>query len=60
MLRLSREQNMKLTNEEIDILILLISDKLDEIYNGPEGIEEYWKPEILKNLSKKLDKMLFS
>jgi hypothetical protein len=51
---------MQLTNEEIDILILLISDKLDEIYNGPEGIEEYWKPEILKNLSKKLDKMLFS
>ena len=50
---------MKLTNEEIDILILLISDKLDEIYNGPAAFRD-WKPEILKNLSKKLDKMLFS
>lgn len=46
---------MKLTKEEVDILILLIDNRLDEIYNGPEGIETYWKPEILKNLLKKLD-----
>lgn len=48
---------MKLTNEELDILILLIDNRLDEIYNGSEGIELYWKPEILKNILKKLDKM---
>ena len=47
---------MKLTNEEIDVLILLIDNRLDEIYNGPEGIEIYWKPEILENLKQKLDK----
>jgi hypothetical protein len=46
---------MKLTNEEIDILIMLIDDKLEENYNGPEGIEVYWKPEILKKLSRKLE-----
>ena len=49
----------KLTNEEIDVLILLIDNRLDEIYNGPEGIELYWKPEILKKIKNKLDKMLF-
>ena len=48
---------MKLTNEEIDVLILLIDNRLDEIYNGPEGIELYWKPEILKGLLKKLNKI---
>lgn len=48
---------MKLTNTELDILILLIDNRLDEIYNGPEGIEIYWKPEILNSLKKKLDKM---
>lgn len=51
---------MKLTNEEIDILILLIDNKLEEVYNGPDGIELYWKPEILNNLLKKLDKMYAS
>lgn len=48
---------MKLTNEEIDILILLIDNKLEELYNGPDGIELYWKPEILNNILKKLDMM---
>lgn len=47
----------KLTNEEIDILFLLIDNRLDEIYNGPEGIEIHWKPEILNNIVKKLEKM---
>lgn len=50
---------MKLTNEEIDILVLLIEHRLEEIYSGPEGIELYWKPEVLQNIKKKLDKMLF-
>jgi hypothetical protein len=50
---------MKLTNEEIDILVMLIDHRLDEVYNGPEGIELYWKPEVLENIKKKLDKMLF-
>lgn len=50
---------MQLTNEEIDILVMLIDNKLDEVYNGPEEIQRYWKPEILKNIKKKLDKMLF-
>lgn len=48
---------MKLTKEEIDILVLLIDDRLDEIYNGPEGIEVYWKPEILQKLLKKLNQI---
>ena len=51
---------MKLTNEEIDILVMLIDHRLDEVYNGPEGIELYWKPEVLQNIKKKLDRMLFN
>ena len=35
---------------------MLIDHRLDEVYNGPEGIELYWKPEILKKLLKKLEK----
>jgi hypothetical protein len=46
-----------LTKEEIDIIKLLIEDRLEENYNGPEGIELYWKPEILLNLLKKLEKL---
>jgi len=45
---------MNLSKEEINILQLLIEDRLEEIYNGPEGIISYWKPELLKNLLKKL------
>ena len=45
------------TKEEIDIIKLLIEDRLEENYNGPEGIELYWKPEILLNLLKKLEKL---
>jgi hypothetical protein len=50
---------MKLTNEEINILLLLIDNRIEEVYNGPEDIELYWKPEILQNISKKLEKILF-
>jgi hypothetical protein len=46
---------MKLTTEEIEIIKLLIEDRLEANFNGPEGIENYWKTEILINLLKKLD-----
>lgn len=49
----------KLTNTEIDILQELIQKRLNEIDNGPEGIEVYFKPEILAKIKNKLDKMLF-
>ena len=58
--KLSRQQNMQLTNEEIDILVMLIDHRLDEVYSEPEDIKLYWKPEVLENIKKKLDKMLFS
>ena len=48
---------MNLSKEEISILQNLIEDRLEENYNGPEGIELYWKPEILLNLLKKLEKL---
>jgi len=51
---------MKLTNAEIDTLQKLIEIKLKEIYNGPEGIEIHFKPEILQKISKKLDALYFS
>ena len=51
---------MQLTNEEIDILVMLIDNRLEEVYNGPDGIELYWKPEILNNILKKLDMMYAS
>ena len=35
----------------------VIEDRLEENYNGPEGIELFWKPEILLNLLKKLEKL---
>ena len=50
---------MKLTNTEIDILQELISKRLNEINNGPEGVEVHFKPEILQKIKNKLDKMLF-
>lgn len=51
---------MKLTNNDLDILVMLIEDKLKEIYNGPEGIEVYSKPEIFRKLLHKLETMYFS
>ena len=49
----------KLTNNDLDILVILVEDKLKEIYNGPEGTEIYSKPEIFRQLLSKLDKMYF-
>ena len=50
---------MKLTNTDLDILLMLVEDQLKEIYNGPEGIEVYCKPEILEKIAKKLESMYF-
>lgn len=50
---------MKLTNTEIDILQELIQKRINEIDNGPEGIEVHFKPEVLQKIKNKLDKMLF-
>ena len=48
---------MNLTKEEVSILQTLIEDRIEENYNGPESIELFWKPEILLNLLKKLEKL---
>lgn len=48
---------MKLTDEEIFIIQLLLQDKLEEVYNGPEGIEVYWKTDVMEKLLKKLDNL---
>ena len=49
----------KLTNNELDILVMLVEDKLKEIYNAPEGAEIYSKPEIFRKLLSKLESMYF-
>lgn len=46
---------MKLTDEEIFIIQLLLQDKLEEIYNGPEGIEIYYNTKLMEDLLRKLD-----
>lgn len=45
---------MKLKTEELDLIKILVEDKLEEIYNGPEGIELYWNTEMMKKLIKKI------
>ena len=44
----------KLTNTDIDILKILIQNRLSDTEN-----KEYFKPEILEQISKKLDRMYF-
>lgn len=51
---------MKLTNKDLDIVRELLEKKLDDIDQGPEGIEVYERPEIYINIIKKLDTMYFS
>ena len=48
---------MKLSNQDLDILVELLEDKLKKIDNGPEGIEVHDKPETYHKLIKKLDTM---
>ena len=50
---------MKLTNQDLDILIELLEDKLKEIDNGPDN-EVDKQMSIYLNLLKKLDTMYFS
>ena len=51
---------MKLNNEDLDILIELLEDKLKEIDLGPEGVEVRDKPEVYINIIKKLSSIYFS
>lgn len=51
---------MKLTNNDLDILCELLENKLNNIDQGPEGIEVYEKPEVYMNIIKKLESMYFS
>ena len=44
----------KLTNTDIDILKILIQNRLSDTENN-----EHFKPEILEQISKKLDRMYF-
>jgi hypothetical protein len=48
---------MTLTKQEIDLLKLLIEDKFDEIYSGPETLSNYWKPELLYTILTKLNNL---
>ena len=50
---------MKLTNQDLDILVELLEDKLKEIDNGPEGVDTYDRPEVYINILKKIDSMYF-
>jgi hypothetical protein len=54
-MRTGNEKQMKLTNAEIEILQDLVQDKLEEIYNGPEGIEIYYNTKLMEDLLRKLD-----
>ena len=51
---------VKLNNEDLDILIELLEDKLKEIDLGPEGVEVRDKPEVYINIIKKLSSIYFS
>lgn len=50
----------KLSNTDIDILKILIEHRLSEINKKPEETTDYFKPEILQQISKKLDTLYFS
>ena len=53
---------MKLSNTDIDILKMLIEHRLSEVENKSEiltNVPNDCKPEILQQISKKLDRMYF-
>lgn len=53
----------KLTNTDIDILKILIEHRLSEIEKKSELLEivaDCYRPDILEQISKKLDRMYFS
>jgi hypothetical protein len=53
-------KNLNLTTDEILVILESISDSMDEIYGGPEGLSECMKIEleIMNNLKRKLEKLL--
>lgn len=54
---------MKLSNTDIDILKMLIEYRLSEVENKSEiltNVSNDCKPEILQQISKKLDTLYFS
>lgn len=53
-------KNLNLTEAEIDVILWLIEESFDDIYNGPEDLSECMKTEIetMNNLKKKLEKLL--
>jgi hypothetical protein len=51
--------NMIFSKEELSLLQLLIEDKLEDNFNGPEALSRYWKPEILIGILKKIDKLYY-
>jgi hypothetical protein len=52
--------NLHLTEGEIDIILWLIEDKFNEIYDGPDSLSECMKIElkIMNDIKKKLEKLL--
>jgi hypothetical protein len=52
--------NLNLTEGETDVILWLIEDKFDEIYEGPDGLSECMKIElkIMNDIKKKLEKLL--
>lgn len=54
----------KLSNSDIDVLTILIEQRLSELQNKSDliqvGLENHCKPEILQNINKKLHTMYFS
>jgi hypothetical protein len=53
-------KNLDLTTDEIVVILGSISDSMDKIYSGPEGLSECMKIEleIMNNLKRKLEKLL--
>ena len=52
--------NVHLTDDDIDVILYLINDKMDEVYGGPEGLSECMKIEleIMNDIKHKLEKLL--
>jgi hypothetical protein len=51
---------MKLTNQDLDILVELLMEKLKEIELGSESTEIYHRSEVYINVIKKLESIYFS
>lgn len=53
-------KNVSLTTDEIVVILESISDSMDTIYGGPEGLSECMKIEleIMNDIKHKLEKLL--